>query len=45
MHSVRFALTLTPPKVLTLGKDQIIFGFSLAYSYLCTLKHQLHQNQ
>ena len=25
-------------KVLTLGKTQKIFGFSLAYSYLCTTK-------
>ncbi len=28
---------MASPKVLTLGKDQINFGFSLTYSYLCPL--------
>ena len=27
------------PKILTLGKIQKQFGFSLTYSYLCTRKH------
>ena len=33
----RFALSLATPKILPLEKTQKIFGFLLAYSYLCNM--------
>ena len=37
-YFARFALSLATPKILPLEKTQILFGFLLAYSYLCNMR-------